>query len=88
VTTTSYRGLVSGRTDRYARLRRFARESAARTVRTISATGRASLSSLSDHGLSLCAMGLIDSACFVHSLFTGLLVTGILLFLFEMKIGD
>lgn len=41
-----------------------------------------------DHGLSWAAMGFIDAAAFVHSNFTGLLVTGILLFLFELKIGE
>jgi hypothetical protein len=41
-----------------------------------------------DHGFSWAAMGFIDAACFVHSTFTGLLVTGILLFLFELKIGE
>jgi hypothetical protein len=40
-----------------------------------------------DHGFSWTAMGCVDAACFVHSLFTGLLVTGILLFLFELKIS-
>lgn len=41
-----------------------------------------------DHGFSWAAMGFVDAACFVHSTFTGLLVTGILLFLFELKIGE
>lgn len=43
---------------------------------------------ITDHGFSWAAMAFIDAACFVHSEFTGLLVTGILLFLFELKIGD
>jgi hypothetical protein len=43
---------------------------------------------IQDHGFSWAAMGCIDAACFVHSTFTGLLVTGVLLFLFELKIGD
>ena len=43
---------------------------------------------VADHGFSWAAMGFVDAACFVHSTFTGLLVTGILLFLFELKIGE
>jgi hypothetical protein len=41
-----------------------------------------------DHAFTWLAMGCIDAACFVHSLFAGLLVTGILFFLFELKVGE
>jgi hypothetical protein len=48
----------------------------------------AARSHLKDHAYTWLAMGFIDAACYVHSLFIGLLVTGILFFLFELKVGD
>lgn len=40
-----------------------------------------------DHWLSWAAMGCVSAAFFQLSLFWGLLVTGVLLFLFELKIA-
>jgi hypothetical protein len=64
------------------------RNSLGRLRRRASVTRAAAASHIQDHGFSWAAMGFIDAACFVHSIFTGLLVTGILLFLFELKIGE
>jgi hypothetical protein len=41
-----------------------------------------------DHGYSLVGFGCISGASFLHSAFTGLLVTGILLLVFEWKVSD
>lgn len=43
---------------------------------------------LADHAYTLAGFGCISAASFVHSVFTGLLVTGILLIIFEFKVGD
>jgi hypothetical protein len=43
---------------------------------------------LRDHGYTIAGLGFISAASFVHSLFTGLLVTGILILIFEWKVGD
>lgn len=55
------------------------------TIRTNTAVSR---SKLQDHGLTLLGFGCISGASFLHSPFLGLLVTGILLLVFEWKIGD
>lgn len=41
-----------------------------------------------DHAYSIAGIGFIDSAAFVHSLFTGLLVTGISFLVFEWKVSE
>jgi hypothetical protein len=43
---------------------------------------------LRDHFYSIVGLGLIAAAAFVHSTFTGLLVTGILFLVFEWKVSD
>jgi hypothetical protein len=41
-----------------------------------------------DHVYSWAGFGCISAASFVHSVFTGLLVTGILALVFEWKVGE
>jgi len=43
---------------------------------------------IADHAYTLAGFGCISAASFVHSVFTGLLVTGILLLVFEFKVSD
>ena len=43
---------------------------------------------LADHAYTLLGFGCISAASFVHSVFTGLLVTGILFLVFEFKVGE
>lgn len=43
---------------------------------------------LVDHAYTWAGFGLISAASFDHSVFTGLLVTGILALVFEWKAGD
>lgn len=40
---------------------------------------------VSEHAYTIAGLGLIDGAMFVHSVFTGLLVTGLSFFVFEFK---
>jgi hypothetical protein len=44
--------------------------------------------SLRDHVYTIVGFGCISAASFVHSIFTGLIVTGILFLVFEWKIGE
>lgn len=48
----------------------------------------ATLKILQEHIWTIVGLGLFDSAMFVHSLFTGLLVTGLSFFVFEWKISN
>lgn len=41
-----------------------------------------------DHAYSLLCIGFIDAAAYTHSLFSGLLVTGITFAVFEWKVSD
>lgn len=43
---------------------------------------------LRDHAYSIAGLGFISAAAYVHSLFTGLLVTGILILIFEWKVSE
>ena len=43
---------------------------------------------IADHLYTLAGFGCISAASFVHSVFTGLLVTGILLLVFEFKVSE
>ena len=43
---------------------------------------------LVDHAYSIIGFGLFDSAMFVHSVFTGLLVTGLSFLAFEWKVSE
>jgi hypothetical protein len=45
------------------------------------------LAHLKDHVYTIIGLGLFDAAMFVHSLFTGLLVTGISFIVFELKVS-
>lgn len=52
------------------------------------ARSRPALSHVRDHGYSICAFGFISAAAFTHSVFAGLLVTGISFFVYEWKVAD
>jgi hypothetical protein len=52
------------------------------------ASSRVSLAQLRDHFLTIAAFGLVDAAMFTHSLFTGLIVTGASVAVFEWKVSD
>lgn len=52
------------------------------------AKARATRRHLQDHAYSICGLGLISAAAFVHSTFTGLLVTGLMFLVFEWKVSD
>lgn len=52
------------------------------------ARAKATRRSLQDNIYSVCGLGLISAAAFVHSTFTGLLVTGIMFLVFEWKVSD
>jgi hypothetical protein len=43
---------------------------------------------LREHAYSIAGLGCIDAAAFVHSAFTGLLVTGISFLIFEWKVNE
>lgn len=43
---------------------------------------------LREHLYGICGLACIDAAAFVHSTFTGLLVTGISFLLFEWKVNE
>jgi hypothetical protein len=43
---------------------------------------------LQEHAYTLVGFGCVSAACFLHSVFTGLLVTGILVIVFEWKVSD
>lgn len=46
------------------------------------------LAHMYDHAYTIIGLGLFDAAMFVHSLFTGLLVTGISFIVFELKVSE
>jgi hypothetical protein len=52
------------------------------------AKARASHRHLQDHAYTICGLGLVASAAFVHSVFTGLLITGLLFLVFEWKVSE
>ena len=43
---------------------------------------------ISDHLFTIAGFGCISAASFIHSVFTGLLTTGILFLVFEFKVSD
>jgi hypothetical protein len=49
---------------------------------------RATAGHIRDHGYTVVGFGLFDAAWFTHSLFSGLLVTGISFLAFEWKVSD
>lgn len=52
------------------------------------ATARPALAQLRDHGYSLAAAGFFDAAGYVHSVFAGLVTTGLSLMVFEWKVSE
>jgi len=89
VSVLSYRGQVSGAPDTWTKrawaVGRAVLAAAGMTARKRAVAVRAHMI---DHIYTWLAMGFIDAAAYVHSLFSGLLVTGVLWFLFEMKVGE
>jgi methionine synthase I (cobalamin-dependent) len=57
-------------------------------VTAIGTRTRPALAHLREHGYSICGLGCIAGAAFVHSIFSGLLVLGILFLVFEWKVSD
>ena len=49
---------------------------------------RATTRSLQENIYTIFGLGLISAAAFVHSTFTGLLVTGIMFLVYEWKVSD
>lgn len=43
---------------------------------------------VTDHGYSIVGLALVDAAMFTHSVFTGLLVTGLSFLAFEWKVAS
>ena len=43
---------------------------------------------LRDHGYSVCGLGCIAGAAFIHSVFSGFLVIGVLFLVFEWKVSE
>jgi hypothetical protein len=64
------------------------RDTWTRVVATSKARSRPIRRHLADHAYTLAGFGFISAASYVHSLFTGLLVTGILFLVFEFKVGE
>jgi hypothetical protein len=52
------------------------------------AQAKPTLAHLRDHAYSICGFMFISAAAFTHSVFTGLLVTGVLFFVYEFKVAD
>ena len=52
------------------------------------ARSRPVASHLRDHFYTIAGLGFISGAAFVHSVFTGLLVTGLMFLLFEWKVSE
>ena len=52
----------------------------------IRASARPTVGHLRDHAYGILGLGCIDAAAFVHSTFTGLLVTGVSFLVFEWKV--
>lgn len=67
---------------------RWARKSLQAASTVIRASNRPVAQHLVDHAYSFVGIGCISAAFFVHSTFSGLLVTGILCLVFEWKVGD
>ncbi len=75
-------------TGRWSRVWLSAGRLAAGVVSVISGQAAPAASHLRDHGYTIAGLGLISAAAFVHSVFTGLLVTGIMALIFEWKVSD
>lgn len=57
-------------------------------TRQLGLRARPTATHLRDHGYTIAGLTLIGAAAFVHSLFAGLLVTGILFLVLEWKVSD
>jgi hypothetical protein len=60
---------------------------AGKAAKKAKAKARPAVAHVSDHIFTIVSFGLIDSAMFVHSLFTGLIVTGVSFAVFEWKVS-
>lgn len=72
---------------------RAGRGAVAAAVKAVAATGRVlaakatpTVAHIREHAYTLVGFGLVDAAMFTHSLFTGLLVTGVSWIVFEWKV--
>jgi|HubBroStandDraft_5_1064220.scaffolds.fasta_scaffold00014_68 hypothetical protein len=82
-------GSQPGRTRRWGKSLLSASLAVARvTGANLRKVGIPALEHLREHGYSVIGLGFVDSACFVHSLFTGLIVTGISFLVFEWKVSS
>lgn len=70
------------------RLKRAAGVIAGTTMTVLAAKSRPIAAHLRDHGYSIAGFAFIDGAAFDHSVFTGLLITGISFLVFEWKVSD
>jgi hypothetical protein len=52
------------------------------------ATARPAIAHVREHAYSIAGLGCISAASFVHSTFTGLLVTGLMFLVFEWKVSE
>jgi hypothetical protein len=57
-------------------------------VTNLGKAARPGIAHLTAHGYALLGLGFIDAAAFTHSLFAGLLVTGISWLVFEWKASE
>lgn len=55
---------------------------------SLRATARVSAAQLADHFYTIAGLGCISAAGFVHSTFTGLLLTGLMFIVFEWKVSE
>jgi hypothetical protein len=73
---------------RWGRVRSNAGTLAAGAVSVIRGHTAPVVSHLRDQAYSIIGLGCISAAAFVHSVFTGLLVTGLLVLVFEWKVSE
>lgn len=59
-----------------------------RAFRGIRRRSRVTRRLIADNTFSFLAVGCVDAACFTHSVFSGLLVTGIMFVILEWKASD
>jgi hypothetical protein len=58
------------------------------TLSVVKAKATPAVSHIREHAYTIMGLGTFDAAMFYHSMFTGLLVTGISWFVFEFKASD
>lgn len=68
--------------------REFAKSSISAVIQGFKTKSKPMKPILADHAFTIGGFGCISAASFVHSVFSGLLVTGILLLILEWKVSD